>query len=746
MKATTEPTDVSAEVLMGQVVEEFLDRLNRGERPEVESYAGRYPQLASVLRQMLPALELMRAAGEDLAAKFDELPPPPALAAGCLGDYRILREVGRGGMGVVFEAEQISLGRRVALKVLPFASTLDPKQLQRFHNEAHAAAQLHHTHIVPVYATGCERGVHFYAMQYVEGQTLAALISELRQQAGRGPVPEGDAPAPLSGPDGGADSQRTGPYRPEIVPTRAGDTTLGAAKPHSSERSIRSAEFFRTVARLGIQAAEALEHAHQLGIIHRDIKPGNLLVETTSPLAPGGRGVGGEGLRLWVTDFGLAHVQSQAGLTLTGDLLGMLRYMSPEQALAQRVPVDHRTDLYSLGVTLYELLTLEPAFGGENRQELLRQIAFEEPRLVRRLNRAVPAELETIVGKAMEKNPADRYATAQELADDLERFLKDEPIRARRPTLVQRARKWMRRHRTLVWSAAVSAALLLVLAVAGLAIDDARVSREKEHAQQALDKERSARAHEWQESYFRRVALAHHEYLANRVARANQLLDECVPREEGQADLRSFEWYYLKRLCEGPLLTIHGREYPEVGHPGAALSPDGSRLAMAITPSVVLLLDTATGQRVPDYPPLALDVPGTFGHIAFSPDGQYLAAVGEGAVKVWHAATGQEVLTLRGHRGPINAFAFSPDGRRIATANGDMTVTVWDTATGREVRSLQGPSPEVRTGGPGPPRQPGGFVAPGGATRFGPWPSAPTASASPVPAGGTVSTASRSPA
>src|SRR5262249_10173602 len=154
----------------------------RGEQSEVESYARRYPQLAGVLRQMLPALDLMRAPPEDVAA-LAEQSAPPLLVAGCLGDYRILREVGRGGMGVVYEAEQISLGRRVALKVLPFAAALDPRQLQRFKNEAHAAAQLHHTNIVPVFGIGGERGVHFYAMQFIEGQTLAAVIAELRQQA-----------------------------------------------------------------------------------------------------------------------------------------------------------------------------------------------------------------------------------------------------------------------------------------------------------------------------------------------------------------------------------------------------------------------------------------------------------------------------------------------------------------------------------------------------------------------------------
>jgi tetratricopeptide (TPR) repeat protein len=425
--------DGSLESLVGQVADDFLRRQRDGERPDIEEYLARYPQAAQVLRTVLASLRLLDQSRSGHAATA--LEEGPAEVEGTLGDFRILREVGRGGMGVVYEAVQISLGRRVALKVLPFAAALDERQLQRFKNEAQAAAGLHHTNIVPVFAVGCERGIHFYAMQLINGQTLACVLADLRQQEDPGQAP--------------ADPQRTSAYVPAPAAGAASaevDTPL--AQVLSTQRSTRSPVFFRSVARLGMQAAEALEHAHQVGVVHRDVKPGNLMIDV--------RG------NLWVTDFGLAHIQSDTRLTMTGDLVGTLRYMSPEQALAQRVVIDHRTDVYSLGATLYELLTLRPVFAGRDRQELLRQIAFDEPQTPRRINKAIPGELETIVLKALAKNPAERYATAQELADDLRRWLEDRPIKARRPSLRQVALKWARRHRPVVWAAGV---VLLIAAV-----------------------------------------------------------------------------------------------------------------------------------------------------------------------------------------------------------------------------------------------------------------------------------------
>jgi serine/threonine protein kinase/Tfp pilus assembly protein PilF len=443
----------SARNPLDELADEFVARHRRGEQPALTEYTTRFPDLADEIREVFPALILMEEARHYSAAAGgatgDGRTVPPAPAPERLNEYRILREVGRGGMGIVYEAEQESLGRRVALKVLPFAAALDPRQLQRFQNEAHAAAQLHHQNIVPVYGVGSDRGVHYYAMQFINGRTLDDLVRELRRLEGLGR--DEKPPAPPSA----ADPEQTGPYTgPPLAatPSPAATTTPPAAA-LSTERSRKAPGFVRTVAQLGVQAAEALEHAHQLGIVHRDIKPANLMVDV--------RG------NLWVTDFGLAHVQSDTRLTVTGDLIGTLRYMSPEQALGRRVAIDQRTDVYSLGVTLYELLTLEHAFDGRTREELLRQISVEDPRPPRKHNKAIPPELETIILKAVAKNPAERYATAQELADDLRRFLEDRPVQARRPTLLQRARKWARRHRPAVW-AACTVFLIMGLALGGV--------------------------------------------------------------------------------------------------------------------------------------------------------------------------------------------------------------------------------------------------------------------------------------
>ncbi len=463
MNPTASPADpADADPVLADLVERLTAQLQAGETPDLSAYARQHPAYADQLRELLPALKALAGIGKTvvpdtgLPLLLPEGEDGPL--DGRLGEYRIVREIGRGGMGVVYEAEQTSLGRRVALKVLPFAAAWDPRQLQRFQHEAQAAAHLHHTNIVPVFAVGCERGIHYYAMQFIDGQSLAAIIHDLRRFR--------------------AIDQETAIDKET---RRQGDKERKEASISLSPCLLVSlSDFCRTVAQLGVQAAEALEYAHQVGVIHRDIKPANLLLEWRAGSA--------NPLVLWITDFGVASFPGGGSLTRTGDLLGTLRYMSPEQALAKRGLVDHRADLYGLGATLYELLTLRPVYEGRDREELLAQIAADDVVPPRRWNPAIPVELETIVLKALAKNVEERYATAQELADDLRRFLEDKPIRAKRPGLLERLRKWMRRHKAVVRASAV----VMVLAVAVLTVSTIAIRRERDVAEESLREARLA--------------------------------------------------------------------------------------------------------------------------------------------------------------------------------------------------------------------------------------------------------------
>ena len=317
-------------------LEEYLEALSAGSPPSRAEFLQRHAVVADHLEQCLAGLEFIQNArsgfgpgpSPEQGQRLEDQALPTSLR---LGDYRILRQVGRGSMGVVYEAEQISLGRQVALKVLPFAAAIDPRQRQRFLIEAQAAAQLHHPHIVPVFGAGCEQGVHYYAMQFVDGRSLAELIAEMsRPSAEVGALlnangPEENAPCFLSGPCADSDLPPTvtlvpgsGEIQPAVNP-RADSASSGSKLISSGTGSGRHARSHaRAIARLGIQAAEALEHAHTLGVVHRDIKPANLLVDSKG--------------ELWITDFGLARFHSEVSLTRSGDLVGTLRYMSPEQA------------------------------------------------------------------------------------------------------------------------------------------------------------------------------------------------------------------------------------------------------------------------------------------------------------------------------------------------------------------------------------------------------------------------------
>jgi eukaryotic-like serine/threonine-protein kinase len=476
--------DSQREERRNQVLLGYVEALEAGREPDRGQLLAEHPDLRQDLEAFLAGHDEVARLTAPLRAAAGGAPAAPGSLSrdepgetspgiGELGDFRLLREVGRGGMGVVYEAEQISLRRRVALKVLPFAAAIDPRRLQRFKTEALTAAHVQHERIVPVHAVGCERGVHYYAMQFIEGQSLAALIGELRRLRDE----HHSRPSPA---EGEHDDRAAVANLPVTIPESGSEgEVMLAATTISRERSLDRGRYFDRMAGLGRQAAIALEHAHQAGIVHRDVKPGNLLLDLRA--------------RLWVTDFGLAQVIGDPGLTITGELLGTLRYASPEQVLARRGIVDHRSDIYSLGATLYELLTLHPPFEGRDRNALIQEIAAANPPALCELDRSVPPALETIVLKALRKEPADRYATAQEMADDLQRFLDRRPILARRPTPAERLRAWSWRHPSIVGVGVVALILLSAASMVSTALvrrEQAKTLAEQRKAESAYRRER----------------------------------------------------------------------------------------------------------------------------------------------------------------------------------------------------------------------------------------------------------------
>jgi serine/threonine protein kinase/Flp pilus assembly protein TadD len=485
-----------------ELADEFLARYRRGERPAISEYTSKYPDLAKDIGELFPALVLMEEAGPRDA---DRSTPVRGNAPARVGDYRILREIGRGGMGIVYEAEHEALGRHIALKVLPTHTLLDSRHLERFRREARAAARLHHTNIVPVFAVGEQDGLQFYVMQFIHGLGLDEVLSELRRQREahqKTPVPAyatGSAPqiaeslttgrfaipdermraeetelkltrGEISAPSSDARQPSPVPLSPGAVADcegRRSSTSLPGQEACSTLSDTRSA-YWHSVARIGVQVADALAYAHGQGVLHRDIKPSNLLLDTHGTV--------------WVTDFGLAKASDSDDLTHTGDIVGTLRYLAPERLYGRS---DVRGDIYSLGATLYELLTLRPVFDESDRSHLMQRLERVEPARPRAVDPSIPRDLETVVLKAITKDPADRYQLAAELAGDLRQFLEDKPIRARRTTWREHAWRWMRRNPG--W-----AATLVMLGLV-CSVGFAGISWKWREAQDARDDERQAR-------------------------------------------------------------------------------------------------------------------------------------------------------------------------------------------------------------------------------------------------------------
>jgi serine/threonine protein kinase/WD40 repeat protein/Flp pilus assembly protein TadD len=443
---------------LGAVMESFLARFRRGERPSLTELAVLQPDLAAQIQELVPALVEL----EQLAVLTGSAGPASARASfvvddgPCperLGDYRILGLIGQGGMGVVYEAEHESLKCRVALKVVRSPFRADPKYLQRFHSEARLAAGLHHSNIVSVFDYGEQDGVCYYAMQFIAGQPLDKILAEVRAlrsgSLAKAPRNRSDAPAPPPA-DVSTELIAQDPYVQVMaaLPDPGSSVTPRPFLDPSSLAASAYVRYHREVARIGAQVADALEHAHRRGVLHRDIKPANLLLDALG--------------NVWVTDFGLAKAAEAEALTQSRDLVGTLRYMAPERF---RGTSDRASDIYALGATLYEFLTLRPAFAGTDHVRLMASICDTPPVSPRTLDPRVPRDLETIVLKALAKDPKDRFPSAGELASELRRFLEGRPIRSRPVSFPERFWRWCKRDPWLAGANVTAAALTLALAV-----------------------------------------------------------------------------------------------------------------------------------------------------------------------------------------------------------------------------------------------------------------------------------------
>lgn len=753
-----DPTE-NRHLLLDEIANEFAARYRRGERPALTEYIDKHPDLANDIREFFPAMVEI----EDV--KADAVGPvtvndnqSPRLEH--LGDFHVLREIGRGGMGIVYEAEQLSLGRHVALKLLTQRMLRDSVQKRRFEREAKAAARLHHTNIVPVFGSGEHDGAPYYVMQFIQGLGLDVVAEEVSKlESGtsaignRRDVSEVARSLVTGVYQTASDSDNSVQSRARATSDTAG-VTVSMTQPVSSGTSgsgrTGKLTYWKGVARIGMQVADALEYAHRQGIIHRDVKPSNLLLDLEGTV--------------WVTDFGLAKSDDQDNLTRTGDMLGTLRYMPPE---AFDGKFDARGDVYGLGITLYEMLALRPAFDQHDRNKLIKTVTTSEPPRLRSVRHSIPRDLETIVHKAIDHEPNRRYRTAREMADDLQRFLNDEPIKARRATELEKLGMWCRRRPAIAGLVAALFICLLAGAITSTVFAvradtfareamirerDATFARDaaRKHADEALQQQARAEAGERnatserkradQAAEFARQNLYYAQmHLAPQLWRAGhrslnhlyELLDAWRP-QGGALDRRGWEWFYLNslpfqnlrtlteggqesrpstvawnvagnRLAEGTadgliriwdvdrevttlILRSNVPAFAYFGTRWLGWSPDGTRLAAGCNDGTVQIWETSSGRQLH----LLRDLHSPVRHVAFSSDGNRLAAWGfDGTIKIWHTDKG-EVTASVAHPGIVNAGAWSPDNKLLACGHGDGTLTITGVDSNDKVIKLGG--------------------------------------------------------
>ncbi|HEX5010573.1 MAG TPA: serine/threonine-protein kinase [Planctomycetota bacterium] len=565
----------------------WLDRMEAGEEADFEALVREHPDLGGTLRELHRSWQALQADLESAlpgplpTESFFRAPaaPPPGPAVPLepglvLGDFRLIRPLGQGGMGSVWEAEQVSLGRRVALKLLRPGRGA-PRLLVR---EARVAGRLDHPGLVPVHAVGAADGTPYIAQQLVgDGFTLADFLDRVRRL---------DRPPP---------------------------------------------DHDRRVARLVADVADAVHAAHEAGVMHRDLKPQNILIDDED--------------RPRVTDFGLAHEAAEDEDIARPGLVGTLAYMSPEQAGGRELEIDRRSDVFSLGAVLWEALTLRRAFDGDSAQEVLWAVLHDDPPDPRRIRPRVPRDLAAICTKSLRKARDQRYGTMRELAEDLRRFLRAEPVQAEPESALALAWKWSRRHPAWVASLALGGAALVV--ISGLLLHeidlrkDAQDARDSaaEHAQQAEDaatlaQQRAAEAR--RQSYLANLRAADAALAQGGWAEARRVLEAC-PEEH-----RGWEWHHLWLRSQASLLALQ---------PGG-----GAVLATAMTPD---------GRRV-------------------------VTGCADGTLHVWDGETGARLGVLDGHGGAVNAVAITDDGARAVAGGADGIVRVWDVEHGRPLAELPG--------------------------------------------------------
>ncbi|MCA9200200.1 MAG: protein kinase, partial [Planctomycetales bacterium] len=565
---------------LASILDQFLLDIETSRSIDKDALIRENSDIADELRACIDSLEFIGFATPANVADASVDPTPRVL-----GDYTIQRFIGRGGMGMVYQAVDRSLGRQVALKVLPLVSNFEKSRVLRFKNEAQAAARLDHPNIVRVYSVDFDK-VHFFSMELIDGPNLAEVCDALHGE-------------------------------PQDSTAKSSKTDTSPIAELSTQRSADRKSFHRSVARLGKQAADALQYAHDRHIIHRDIKPSNLLIDADGNLR--------------VTDFGLARVREngQGSVTTSGELVGTLRYMSREQ-LASDADVDHRADICSLGLTLYELLTGRKAFPASDRGKLMSQVMDLIPVRPTHIDAAIPVDLETIVMKAIEKNPSARYQTAEEMSQEFQRFLENRPIVARPIGTVERTTRWASRNK-LVSALLASVTLLLVTIAVGSTVVAWRLNRD------SVDKTNNL--------YAQAMRLVAADIDKGDLVEAERKLVKWIPQSQSPNDLRDFEWYELWKRChdDAILHTIH--------------------------------------HQLPAY------------RVEFLSNNQLAIGWFATSVPIWDTSSlnpeSKPLRTLKEIRMGVHSLAIHPPTTRLAAGNGDGQVVIWNYTSGQQLREIQ---------------------------------------------------------